>query len=191
MVVTWLVPARHYLGLKHVVTVRHLENMNKVQLATSMMVGYGYAMEHFIAWYSGSMYEASMFFNTRWQGPYAYIFWGMVICNVVVPQLYWFKKIRTHLVAMWIISILVNIGMWCERFVIVVTSLHQDFLPGSWGDFSPTWVDFGLYIGTIGLFSTLFLLFMKFVPAVAVTEVKELRHELEHEAHMDSATHGA
>lgn len=191
MVITWLVPARHYLGLKHVVTMRHLENMNKVILATGMMVTYGYAMEHFIAWYSGSPYEFGMFFHTRQRGPASGIYWLMVFCNCVAPQFYWFKSLRTNLKFMWIISIFVNIGMWCERFIIVVTSLHQDYLPSSWGDFSPTVTDVGLYIGTIGLFSTLFLLFMKFIPAVALTEVKELRHELEHEAHLEHGDHAA
>ncbi|MDX2019843.1 MAG: NrfD/PsrC family molybdoenzyme membrane anchor subunit [Deltaproteobacteria bacterium] len=191
MVITWLVPARHYLGLKHVVTMRHLENMNKVILATGMMVTYGYAMEHFIAWYSGSPYEFGMFFHTRQRGPASGIYWLMVFCNCVAPQFYWFKSLRTNLKFMWIVSIFVNIGMWCERFIIVVTSLHQDYLPSSWGDFSPTVTDVGLYIGTIGLFSTLFLLFMKFIPAVALTEIKELRHELEHEAHAEQGGHAA
>ncbi|MCG5054593.1 MAG: polysulfide reductase NrfD [Myxococcales bacterium] len=191
MVVTWLVPARHYLGLKHVVTMRHLENMNKVILATGLMVTYGYAMEHFVAWYSGSEYEFAMFYNTRERGPFSGVYWLMVFCNCVAPQFYWFKSLRTNLKVMWVISIFVNIGMWCERFIIVVTSLHQDFLPGSWGDFAPTITDLGIYIGTIGLFSTLFLLFMKFIPAVALTEVKELRHELEHEAHLDASGKGA
>jgi len=191
MVVTWLLPARKILGLQHVVTDRHIETMNKVMLATGMMVGYGYAMEHFIAWYSGSVYESSMFYNTRWNGPFKVIFWGMVTCNVVIPQLHWFKGIRTNMAATWVISILVNVGMWCERFVIVVTSLQEDFLPASWGDFAPTWVDFGIYVGTIGLFSTLFLLFLKFLPAVSTMEVKELRHELDHENHAEDAYRSA
>jgi Ni/Fe-hydrogenase subunit HybB-like protein len=189
MVVTWLIPARHFLGLKHVVTERHIENMAKVMLATGMMVSYGYIMEHFVAWYSGNEYEASMFFKVRWRGPFAPIFWLMVFCNVVTPQFFWWKKLRTNLVVVWVASLLINIGMWCERFNIVVTSLHRDFLPASWGTYAPTWVDITLFTGTIGLFSTLFLLFLKFIPAVAVQEIKELRHETEHEAHADS--HGA
>ena len=172
MVITWGIPARKALGIQHVITDKHLENMNKVMLATGMIVSYGYLMEHFIAWYSGNQYEFAMFFDVRQRGPLAWTYWAMMFCNVVVPQFFWFKKIRTNIVAMWIMSIFINIGMWFERFVIVVTSLHRDFIPGSWGDFVPTWVDFSLYIGTIGLFSTLFLLFMKFVPAVAVQEVK-------------------
>jgi Ni/Fe-hydrogenase subunit HybB-like protein len=183
MVVTWLIPARQFLGLKHVVTMRHIENMAKVMLATGMMVSYGYIMEHFVAWYSGNRYEYDMFFKVRWQGPFAPVFWLMAFCNVVVPQIFWWKRFRTSLVVVWIASLLINVGMWCERFNIIVTSLHRDFLPGSWGTYSPTWVDIGLFTGTIGLFSTLFLLFLKFLPAVAVQEIKELRHEAEHEAH--------
>ncbi len=195
MVVTWLIPARQFLGLKHVVTIRHVENMNKVMLATGMMVAYGYVMEHFIAWYSGNIYEKAMFFEVRWTGPFAPIFWLMVFCNIVVPQVFWFKRFRTNLVVAWVASLLINVGMWCERFNIVVTSLHRDFLPASWGTYAPTWVDITLFTGTIGLFSTLFLLFLKFVPAVAVQEIKELRHETEHEANgeghapMGGATH--
>ena len=160
-----------------------MENMCKVMLATGMMVSYGYIMEHFIAWYSGNPYEQGQFFKTRWFGPMAPIFWTMFTCNVVVPQLFWFKKVRTNMVMIWVMSLFINLGMWCERFNIVITSLHRDFIPSSWRNYSPTWVDLSLFIGTIGLFSTLFLLFLKFVPAVAVTEVKEFRHELEHAEH--------
>jgi Ni/Fe-hydrogenase subunit HybB-like protein len=183
MVATWMIPARHFLGLKHVVTIKHMENMCKVMLATGMMVSYGYIMEHFIAWYSGNPYEAGQFFKVRWTGPMAPIFWTMFFCNVVTPHVFWFKKVRTNMAAIWIASILINVGMWCERFNIVVTSLHRDYLPSSWHNYAPTWVDICLFIGTIGLFSTLFLLFLKFVPAVAVTEIKELRHELAHADH--------
>jgi len=186
MVVTWLVPARQFLGLKHVVTMRHIENMNKIMLATGMMVSYGYLMEHFIAWYSGNRFESDMFFQVRWAGPFAPVFWLMVFCNVVVPQVFWWKRFRTNLLVTWVVSLLINLGMWCERFNIIVTALHRDFLPASWGDYAPTWVDILLFTGTIGLFSTLFLLFLKFVPAVAVQEIKELRHDIEHEAHADA-----
>ena len=180
-----MVPARHFLGLKHVVTMKHLENMNKIMLVTGMMVSYGYIMEHFIAWYSGDPYEYAQFFKTRWGGPMSGIFFLMVFCNVVTPQIFWFKKARTSIATMWIASLFINVGMWCERFNIVVTSLHQDFIPSKFENYSPTWVDITLFIGTIGLFSTLFLLFLKFVPAVAVTEVKELRHELAHDPTAD------
>ncbi len=186
MVMTWMIPARQFLGLKHVVTMRHLENMNKVMLATGMMVSYGYVMEHFVAWYGGNEYEFAQFFEVRQKGPLAPVYWLMIFCNVVTPQIFWFKRFRTSIAVMWVASILINVGMWCERFVIVVISLHRDFLPASWGSYAPTWVDFCLFTGTIGLFSTLFLLFLKFVPAVALTEVKELRHETEHDAHAEA-----
>jgi molybdopterin-containing oxidoreductase family membrane subunit len=120
-----------------------------------------------------------------------YIYFTMIICNVIVPQIFWSRRARTSVGITWVAAILVNVGMWCERFNIIVTSLHRDFLPSKWENYFPTWVDFSLFIGTIGLFSTLFLLFLKFVPAVAVTEVKELRHDLAHEAHHaeHAATH--
>ncbi len=189
MVATWLIPARHFLGLKHVVTIRHIENINKVMLATGMMVTYGYILEHFVAWYSGNAYEFDMFFKVRWAGPFAPVFWLMVFCNCVVPQFFWSKSLRTNLVFTWVCSLLINVGMWCERFNIIVTSLHRDFLPASWGDYAPTIVDISLFLGTIGLFSTLFLLFLKFFPAVAVQELKELRHETDHEAHATGGAH--
>jgi molybdopterin-containing oxidoreductase family membrane subunit len=180
-----MIPAREFLGLKHVVTPKHMENMCKVMLATGMMVTYGYVMEHFIAWYSGNPYEFAQFFLVRQRGPMKGIYWLMIFCNCVVPQIFWSKRGRTNLATMWIAAILINVGMWCERFNIVVTSLHRDFLPSKWENYAPTWVDLSLFAGTIGLFSTLFLLFLKFVPAVAVTEVKELRHELAHDPTAD------
>jgi molybdopterin-containing oxidoreductase family membrane subunit len=186
MVITLMVPVRHFLGLQDVITVRHFENMNKVILVTGLIVTYGYVMEHFVAWYSGSEAEWFVFHNRR-TGPYAPLFWLMVFCNCVVPNIYWWRRARTSLAVMWVASLLVNVGMWCERFVIIVTSLHRDFLPSSWAQYSPTWVDWGLYLGTMGLFGTLFLLFIKFLPAVAVAEVKELNHELGHGARPSAA----
>ena len=177
------------MGLKHVVTIRHLEAMNKVILVTGLIVAYGYAMEHFIAWYSANKYEFFVFANRRGVlvgdataargAPYMPIFFLMVFCNCLLPNIFWFRFGRTNVYVMWIASILINVGMWCERFVIVVTSLHRDFLPSSWAVYKPTWVDLTLLSGTICFFGTLFLLFLKFVPAVAVSEVKELRHEIE------------
>ncbi|HET6438375.1 MAG TPA: NrfD/PsrC family molybdoenzyme membrane anchor subunit [Anaeromyxobacter sp.] len=181
MVLTLMIPARKVLHFENVVTVRHLENMAKVMLATGLMVAYGYGMENFMAWYSGNPYEAFLFFKTRATGPYAPIYWAMIFCNVVVPQTFWFKRMRTSLAWLWIASILVNIGMWSERFTIIVISLHRDFLPSSWGIYAPTWVDWSIFLGTISFFSLLFLLFLRFVPSVAVAEVKELNHELKHE----------
>lgn len=173
MVVTLAVPARELCGLKHIITLRHLENMNKVILATGSMVGYAYAMEFFIAWYGGNPYEQFAFIN-RAMGPYAWAYWTMVSCNVITPQLFWFKKIRTSIVGMFILSIFVNIGMWFERFVIVITSLSQDFLPSSWDYYTPTLFDWLTMAGSFGLFFTLFLLFCRFLPMVAIAEVKAI-----------------
>ena len=182
MVLTLMIPARAVLHFEKVVTVRHLENMAKVMLVTGLIVSYGYGMENFMAWYGGSAYEAFLFFRTRTTGPYAPIYWTLIFCNVLVPQTFWFKKLRTNLAWLWIASILVNVGMWSERFVIIVVSLHRDFLPSSWGIYAPTWVDWSIYVGTLSFFSLLFLLFLRFVPSVAVAEVKELNHELHHQA---------
>jgi molybdopterin-containing oxidoreductase family membrane subunit len=171
MVVTLAVPTRKIFGLESLITTRHLENMNRIILATGMMVGYAYATEFFIAWYSGSMYEAFAFINRAF-GPYAWAYWTMVFCNVVSPQLFWSKKCRTTPWIMFVVSIFVNIGMWFERFVIVTTSLSRDFLPSSWGYYRPTAVDVLTFVGSFGLFFTLFLLFIRFVPMIAMAEVK-------------------
>jgi molybdopterin-containing oxidoreductase family membrane subunit len=171
MVLTLLIPLRSMCKLEDIITMRHIDVMCKVTLATGSIVGYAYGMEFFIAWYSGSMFERFAFIN-RAMGPYWWGYWLMVICNVVVPQLFWFKRIRNHLVIVFILSILVNIGMWFERFVIVVISLHREFLPSNWGYYAPTWVDICTYLGTFGLFFTCFLLFMRFLPMIAVSEVK-------------------
>ncbi len=171
MVLTLLLIARTIFKLEHIVTIRHLENMNKFILLTGSLVGYAYAMEFFIAWYSGSPYETFAFIN-RATGPYAWAYWIMVSCNVISPQLFWFKKLRTSIPVMFVISIFVNIGMWFERFVITVTSLHRDFLPSSWGYYSPTFVDVLTFVGSFGLFFTLFLLFLKFLPMISIAEVK-------------------
>jgi len=171
MVVSLLVPARQFFGLKNVIEMHHLEAMNKVILATGTMVGYAYGMEFFIAWYSGSPYEQFIFFNRAF-GPYAWAYWTMVSCNVMFPQLFWFKGVRTSLWGMMIICILVNVGMWFERFVIIATSLHRDFVPSSWGYYLPTKWDFLTLTGSFGLFFTMFLLFCRYLPIVAVAEVK-------------------
>jgi Ni/Fe-hydrogenase subunit HybB-like protein len=171
MVLTLLVIARVVFDLKDIVRMQHLELMNKFMLATGSMVGYAYAMEFFIAWYSGNEYERYVFIN-RALGPYAWAYWTMITCNVLVPQFFWFKRFRTSLPFMFAASILINIGMWFERFVIIATSLHRDFLPSAWGYFKPTMVDIGIYVGSIGLFFTLFLLFLRWVPMIAIAEVK-------------------
>lgn len=171
MVMTLALIARKAYGLEHLITMRHLENMNKIILVTGMMVGYAYSMEFFIAWYSGNPYERFAFLNRAF-GPYAWAYWTMISCNVLVPQLFWSKKMRTSIPVMFVASILVNIGMWFERFVITVTSLAQDFLPGAWGYYKPTWVDIWTFIGSFGLFFALFLLFIRFLPMIAMSEVK-------------------
>jgi Ni/Fe-hydrogenase subunit HybB-like protein len=181
MVLTLMIPARKLLGFDQVVTLRHLDNMAKVTLATGLMVAYGYLMEHFFAWYSGNQYEAFAFLN-RWTGPYRYIWYMQIFCNVVVPQFLWFPALRQNPIFLFVASILVNVGMWAERFVIVVVSLTRDFIPSSWASYAPTWVDWGLLFGSICTFGTLFLLFLRFLPPIPVFEVKELRRELEHEA---------
>jgi len=142
-----------------------------VMLLTSMMVGYAYACEMFIAWYSGNEYEQFAFMNRAF-GQYAWAYWIMVFCNVVVPQLFWLKKLRRSIPVMFVASILINIGMWFERFVITVTSLANDFMPANWDYFSPTIFDVGTYLGTFGIFFTFFLLFLRFLPMIAIAEVK-------------------
>lgn len=179
MVLLLMVPARAWFGLKDLVTIRHLENMNKIMLVTGSMVGYAYMIEFFIAWYGGNAYEQFAFINRAF-GPYAWAYWTMVTCNVVAPQMFWLKKIRTTPWMMVIVAIFINIGMWFERFVIVVTSLGRDFLPSSWGYFKPTAVDVGMLIGSFGLFFTLFLLFCRYLPVVAMAEVKSV---LPHDSH--------
>lgn len=171
MVLTILIPMRKLCKMEEIITVRHIELMCKVTLATGSIVGYAYGMEFFIAWYGGSPYELYAFKNRAF-GPYWWAYWCMVTCNVITPQFFWFKKIRTNMMVVFILSIFVNIGMWFERFVIVVTSLHRDFMPSNWGYYSPTWVDILTYIGTMGFFMTLFLLFIRFLPLVAISEVK-------------------
>ena len=176
MVVTLMVIARKVYNLENVITISHLEKMNIVILVTGTMVGFAYITEFFIAWYSGVQYEQYAFVN-RATGPYWWAYWTMMSCNLLFPQLFWFKKIRRSIPIMFAISITTNIGMWFERFVITVTSLHRDYLPSSWGYFTPTWVDALTFLGTFGLFFTLFLLFLRFVPMVAISEVKNVLPE--------------
>ncbi len=171
MVMTLGILARKIFGLEHFITVNHLDKMSKIMLVTGMMVGYAYMMEFFIAWYSGNEYEIFTFLNRAF-GPYAWAYWTMITCNVLVPQLFWFKKIRNSIGALFVISILINVGMWFERFVIVVTSLSRDFLPANWDYYKPTFWDIATFVGSFGLFLTLFLLFVRFVPIISMAEVK-------------------
>jgi len=171
MVVTLMVVCRVAFRLTHLITLLHFDRMAKLMLLTGTLVGYAYATEFFIAWYSGNPFERFAFIN-RALGPYAWSYWIMVTCNVVVPQLFWFKKLRTYIPVLFVASILINVGMWFERFVIVVTSLHRDFLPSAWGLYAPTTWDILTLIGSFGLFFTMFCLFVRFLPMVAISEVK-------------------
>jgi Ni/Fe-hydrogenase subunit HybB-like protein len=171
MVLTLMVICRKAFGLEHIITLRHFDLMAKIMLVTGTMVGYAYATEFFTAWYSGNPYEFYAFLN-RAAGPYAWAYWIMVSCNVISPQLFWFKKARTSIPILFTLSIVINIGMWFERFVIIVTSLHRDFLPSAWGYFTPTMWDVASLLGSFGLFFTLFCLFVRFLPMVATAEVK-------------------
>jgi len=171
MVLTLLVPLRSVCHLEDIITKRHVDLMCKVVLATGSIVGYAYGMEFFIAWYGGNPYELDAF-KFRAFGPYWWAYWIMITCNVISPQLFWFKRIRQNMWAVFIISIVVNIGMWFERFVIIATTLAREFMPSNWGYFIPTKVDILTFVGTFGLFLTLFLLFMRFLPMIAISEVK-------------------
>src|SRR5579883_3266599 len=177
LVLTLLIPARRFLGLKQVVTARHIDAMAKLILTTSFMVGYGYFTEQFLAWYGGDVYEMGTY-HDRGHGHYMAVYWLLILCNVIVPQVFWLGRARRNVYVVWVVSILVNVGMWCERFIIIVQSLSHDFVPAAWRNYAPTWVDIGLYLGTMGFFAAAFLLFLRFLPAVSVTEVKELHHEL-------------
>ncbi len=182
MVVTLLVPVRKIYKLENLITLRHLENMNKIILATGSLVGLAYATEFFIAWYSYNPYETFTFINRAF-GPYWWAYWIMVSCNVISPQVFWSKYMRTTPWAMFVVSIFVNIGMWFERFVITITSLSRDFLPSSWGYFRPTIFDGLMFFGSFGLFMTLFLLFCRFLPVIAISEVKGILAIQKHAAH--------
>ncbi len=171
MVATLIIVMRKFFHLEHLVTQNHLDLMNRIVIVTSLIVGYAYAIELFIAWYSGVQWERFAFIN-RIGGPYGWAYWTMVSCNVLFPQLFWFRRIRRSALLMYPLVILINVGMWFERFVIVVTSLHRDFLPSSWGMYWPTKIDVGLLVGSFGIFLTFMLLFCRFLPTISVAEVK-------------------
>jgi Ni/Fe-hydrogenase subunit HybB-like protein len=173
MVLTLVIPIRALYGLEDFITLRHLQNMAKVLLVTGLIVAYGYTTEAFIAWYGQNQYESFMIWN-RITGPYWWTYALLILCNVITPQTLWFKRVRTSVPALFALSLVVNVGMWLERFVIVVTSLHRDFLPSSWGRFQPTIWDFATYFGTIGLFLTLLFLFLRFLPMISIFEMRTL-----------------
>ncbi len=176
MVMTLAIPLRKFYDLEDFITLRHLQNMAKVMLASGMIVAYGYMSEIFMAWYSGNGYEAYVTLN-RMLGPYAPFYWLMILCNVLVPQAIWFKPVRNSVPMLFVIALFVNVGMWLERFVIVVTSLHRDFLPSSWAIYTPTVWDWATFIGSIGLFLALMFLFIRFLPVISIFEMRELVHK--------------
>ncbi len=173
MVLTLAIPIRAFYGLKDLITEKHLENMGKVMLATGLIVAYGYAIEAFMGWYSGSPYESFVMYN-RLHGPMAPMYWALLLCNITIPQLMWIKKCRRSIFWLYFVAMSVNIGMWLERFVIIVQSLHRDYLPSSWHDYSSTIFDWTMYVGTISLFLFLFFLFIRFLPMIAIFEMRML-----------------
>jgi molybdopterin-containing oxidoreductase family membrane subunit len=173
MVLTLAIPLRVIYHVEDFITLRHLENMAKVTLVTGLIVAYGYTSEAFFGFYSANRYEGFMIWN-RMTGPYWYIYWTLIFCNIITPQWLWFKKIRTTPILLFMVAMVVNIGMWLERFVIVVTSLHRDFLPSSWGMYYPTRWDWMTYIGTIGFFVLMFFLFVRLLPMISIAEMKAL-----------------
>ena len=171
MVLTLMLITRVVFRLEDYITLEHIALMNKTMMVTGSIVGVAYITEFFIAWYSQVEFEAYAFIN-RATGPYWWAYWSMMTCNVITPRLVWFRRVRYSIPLTFVLSTIVNIGMWFERFVIIVTSLHRDYLPSSWAMFSPTIIDIGIYLGTFGLFFTLFLLFAKFFPVINMAEVK-------------------
>jgi len=178
MVLTLAIPIRAIYGLEDFITMRHLHNMAKIMLATGLIVAYGYMMEIFIAWYSGNQYEMFMVLN-RMTGPYAWFYWSLITCNVVLPQMLWIRGLRNSPMGLWVVAIIVNIGMWLERFIIIATSLHRDFLPSSWGMFHATKWDIMTFVGTIGLFLALLFLFVRFLPMISIFEMRTILPQAE------------
>jgi len=173
MVLTLTIPIRWLYRLDDFITMRHLRNMANVMLATGLMVAYGYLMEIFFAWYSGNPFEMFMMLN-RMTGPYGPFYWALICCNILVPQLLWSERVKANVPLLFLISLVVNVGMWLERFVIVITSLHRDFLPSAWGMYYPTWVDWAIFAGSIGLFLTMLFLFIRVLPMISIFEMRAI-----------------
>jgi molybdopterin-containing oxidoreductase family membrane subunit len=184
MVLTLAIPVRAIYGLQDFITAKHISNMAKIMLATGLIVTYGYLMELFMAWYSGNVFERYVVVN-RLYGPYAPWYFVLIFCNCVAPQIMWFRRLRANVYAVWIAAMFVNVGMWAERYVIVVGSLHRDFLPSSWGMYHPTIWDWATFIGTIGLFLCLIFLFVRFLPMISIFEMRTLLPE----AHVKEEEH--
>ena len=178
MVLTIAIPLRKLYGLEDFITMRHLKNMGIVLLVTGMIVAYGYLIETFMAWYSGDIFEKYMMMN-RMFGPYGWMYWLLILFNILIPQALWFRSLHTNVIVLFLIAISVNIGMWLERYVIIVVSLHRDFMPSAWGMYSGTIFDYGVFVGTIGLFIALLFLFIRVLPMISIFEMRELVHEEE------------
>lgn len=176
MVLTIAIPLRAAYGLHNFVTDWHLDNMAKVMLASGLIVAYGYVMEAFMAWYTGHPFETYIFAN-RFSGPYATLYWMLIACNITIPQALWFHRIRNSPVTLFVLALIINVGMWLERFIIVVVSLHRDYLPSSWDMYYPTFWDWATYLGTIGLFAALLFLFIRLLPMISISEMRELVEE--------------
>ncbi|HLK56257.1 MAG TPA: NrfD/PsrC family molybdoenzyme membrane anchor subunit [Chthonomonadaceae bacterium] len=191
MVLTLAIPIRAWYKLKDMITMRHIDWMAKVMLTTGLIVFFGYIMEVTYGLYSGDKYEIALVLN-RFKGPYAFFYWLLIFCNGVAPQILWWNKARQNLVLVFIVCQIVSLGMWLERYIIIPVSLHRDYLPSSWGYYTPTIWDFGMFFGTIGFFIFLMFLFIRFVPIINVFEMKELLHRILHESHgaHDNAEHG-
>jgi len=179
MVLTLAIPLRKAYGLEGFITLRHLEQMAKVMLATGLIVAYGYFIEFFMAFYSGNKFDVFLAMQ-RLHGPYAPFYYALILCNILTPQLLWFKKVRRNIPALFVMSLIINTGMWLERFVIVVISLTRDFMPSAWGRYSPTVWDYATFAGTLGLFTMLIFLFVRGLPAIAISEMRELVHQDSH-----------
>jgi hypothetical protein len=189
MVLTLMLPARAIFKLHDIITPQHVDKMAKIILLTGSFVSYAYAMEFFVAWYSGNQYEKFAFYN-RIFGPYWWYWWvGMLFCNMLSPQLFWFRWCRRNVYVVYFVCMCVNAGMWFERFIIIVGGLHRDFLPSSWGFFTATWVDCWTFIGTFGIFTSLFLLFIRFLPMIAMSEVKIVLPEADPHYHASALDH--
>jgi molybdopterin-containing oxidoreductase family membrane subunit len=176
MVLTLAIPLRKIYGLEDFITMKHLDNMAKIMLATGLIVGYGYLIEAFMAFYSGNTYERFMIWN-RLGGPYKHMYWVLLFCNLIAPQSLWFRKVRGSVPMLFVIAMIVNVGMWLERYIIVVVSLHRDFLPSSWGMYRGTIFDWATYIGSIGLFLALMFLFIRLLPMISIFEMRAILPE--------------
>jgi molybdopterin-containing oxidoreductase family membrane subunit len=185
MVILFAIPLRKWYHLQDYITMKHFDWMSKVMLATGLIVCYGYAMEWFYAWYSGTAVEQSLIFNKMhlFDAPYSWAYWLLLLCNFAIPQGLWFPKLRRNFKYLFTVCLVISVGMWLERFVIIPMSLTRDYLPSSFGYYSPTIWDFAMFAGTIGFFVFMMMLFVRFLPMITIFEIKELKHHLDHEKH--------